>query len=465
MAIRDTSPMQIGSELVARLRLICGERHVVTDRTALGPYRSDAQRRHRQLPPVAVLPGSPVEVASVVRACAEAGVAFVARGAGTGLAGGAVPLPDAVLIVLSRMRRIVEVDLDDRVIVAEAGASARALARALAPSHFLPSAPSHDAATIGGIVATNAGGPRSLKYGPIRRHLVGVDLVLPDGREVALRSFDGGYDLVGTFAGSEGTLGVATAVHLRVLPVPPDVRLAVTYFEDPIAAARAVSAIIAAGIEPAALELLDGTALQVAEQATGAGLQAGAGAALLIELDGSHEACEATQASLIQTLMKAGAGELRLAADAAERALLWRAHAAALTGLGRVSNAFAIQDPAVPPSELPALLRRARALAAARQLELALTCRAGEGIIDPVVLYDSRVPGEATRAQDLTDAITAAAVDAGGTLTAEHGVGVSGGERLRSLFSGADLQAFARLRGAFDPGGLANPGRAAAPPR
>ena len=457
--------MQIGGELVARLRMICGERHVLADPAALAPYRSDAQRRQRQLPPVAVLPGSAVEVESIVRACADAGVPFVARGAGTGLAGGAVPIGDGVLLVLSRMRRIVEVDLEDGLVVAEAGASARAIARALAPTHFLPSAPSGDAATIGGMVATNAGGPRSLKYGPIRRHLAGLDLVLPDGRCVELRQTNACYDLLGTFAGSEGTLGVATAVHLRALPVPPEVRTAVAYFGDTITAAEAAAGILAAGIEPAAIELLDRRVLEISEQATAAGLAskpAGAGAALLIELDGSGEQCDTAEEALAQTLMKAGGKDLRIARDAPERALLWRAHTAALAGLGRAANAFVVQDPAVPPSKLPALLRRVRTLAGRSRLEVVLTARAGEGILHPIVLYDARVPGEATQAQELGDAITDACVEAGGTITAEYGVGIAGRERLQSMFSAADLEAFARLRAAFDPGALANPGRAGA---
>jgi glycolate oxidase len=457
--------MPLGGELVARLRLICGDSHVLADPAALAPYRSDAQRRHRQLPPVAVLPGSAVEVASVVRACADAGAPFVARGAGTGLAGGAVPIADAVLLVLSRMRQIVAVDLDDGVLVAEAGASARAIARALAPSHFLPCLPSGDAATIGGIVATNAGGPRSLKYGPIRRHLAGLDIVLPDGRQVNLRPPNLGYDLLGTFAGSEGTLGVATAVHLRVLPAPPDVRTAVAYFDDVVAAADAAAAILAAGIEPVALELLDARVMAISAQATGVGLVSdppGPGAALLIELDGSHEQCDADEAALSVTLTKARTRNLRVAHDAPERALLWRAHTAALAGLGRAANAFSVQDPAVPPSTLAALLQRVRKLAGKSRLDVILTARAGEGIIHPIVLYDARVPGEATQAQELSDAITDACIDAGGTITAEHGVGIAGEERLQSLFSTDDLDAFDRLHAAFDPGGLANPGRAAA---
>jgi glycolate oxidase len=459
--------MQIGSELVARLRLICGESHVLADPAALAPYRSDAQRRHRALPAVAVLPGSAVEVASVVRACAEASVPFVARGAGTGLAGAAVPIGGAVLVVLSRMRRILAVDLEDGVVVAEAGASARAIARALAPTHFLPSVPSGDAATIGGIVATNAGGPRSLKYGPIRRHLAGLDLVLPDGRQVELRQATAGYDLLGTFAGSEGTFGVATAVHLRVLPTPPDIRTAIAYFADVLTAAEAAIAILAAEVDPAALELLDRRVLEISEQATAAGLAAdaaGAGAALLIELDGSREACDAAEKVLTATLTKAKAKNLRIARDGPERALLWRAHTAALAGLGRAANAFIVQDPAVPPSSLPGLIRRVRTLAGRSPLEVVLTARAGEGILHPVVLYDGRVPGEATQAQELADAITEACVGAGGTITAEYGVGIAGQERLASMFSSTELDAFARLRAAFDPGGLANPGRAAAPP-
>ncbi len=456
--------MQIGGELVARLRLICGESHVLADPAALAPYRSDAQRRQRQLPAVAVLPGSAVEVASVVRACADAGVPFVARGAGTGLAGGAVPIGDGVLLVLSRMRRIVEVDLEDGLVVVDKE-RARAIARALTPTHFLPSAPSGDAATIGGIVATNAGGPCSLKYGPIRRHLAGLDLVLPDGRHVELRQTNACYDLIGTFAGSEGTLGVATAVHLRALPVPPEVRTAVAYFGDTVTAAEAAAGILAAGIEPAALELLDRRVLEISEQATAAGLAskpAGAGAALLIELDGSGEQCDTAEEALAQALMKAGGKDLRIARDAPERALLWRAHTAALAGLGRAANAFVVQDPAVPPSKLPALLRRVRTLAGRSRLEVVLTARAGEGILHPIVLYDARVPGEATQAQELGDAITDACVEAGGTITAEYGVGIAGRERLQSMFSAADLEAFGRLRAAFDPGALANPGRAGA---
>ena len=466
--------MQVAGELeplIARLRLICGEQHVLADRAALAPYRSDAQRRERALPAAAVLPGSPIEVASVVRACAETAVPFVARGAGTGLAGGAVPIDDGILIVLSRMRGLVDVDLEQGLLVAEAGASARAIGRALAPSHWFPAAPSNDAATIGGIVATGGGGPRSLKYGPVRRHLAGLDVVLSDGSQVQLRDTEPGADLVGAFTGSEGTLGIATVVHLHARPAPPEVRVAVAQFDDPIGAAESAMAIIAAGVEPVALELMDGRALEISAQATkhapGRPATADArlptaGAALLIELDGSPEQCDAAEAALTEALAATAGDELLIVTDVAERERIWRAHTAALAGLGHAASGFSLHDPAVAPARLTEFLDRMRALVADAKLDFAMTARPAEGIVHPIVLYDVRVPGEATRARVLGDAILEACIDIGGTVSAEHGTGGIVHQAFGALFSDADLDAFARLRSAFDPSGLANPGRGAA---
>lgn len=445
-------------ELAQRLRVICGAGQVLSDSASMQAYRSDGLLAHRQLPRLVVLPGSVAEVQGVVAACHAAGVPFVARGAGTGLAGGAVPIADGVLISLTRLRRILSVDLEDGVVVAEAGVSNLAISRAVAPSHFYPPDPSSQlVCTIGGNVAANAGGAHCLKYGVTTNYVLGLDVVLADGTLVELRRGQPGYDLLGAFVGSEGTLGVAVRAHLRVVPVPSSVSLMLAYFSTPAEAGDAVSAIIDAGVIPAAIELMDQDATTAGEKAIGAGFRTDAGASMLIELDGPSADIQLAETARI--CREHGALEVREAAGEAERELLWKLRKSALPALGRLGTTSYIGDTVVPRSRLGEILREIRAIGEKEQLRVVTVLHAGDGNLHPHVFYDAAAHGEAERAERVLGDIARACVEAGGAITGEHGVGVDKTQYMRLMFNDSDLAVFERLRHAFDPDGLANPGK------
>jgi glycolate oxidase len=454
------------SELIQRLTAICGRDHVLTEAGELATYRSDGLLHYRQSPLVAVLPGDGHEVAAVVHACHQARVPFVARGSGTGLSGGALPLADGVLIVLARLRRILEIDLENRRVVVQPGVTNLAVSRAVAPTHFYPPDPSSQiVCSIGGNVAENSGGAHCFKYGFTTNYVTGLRVVLSDGTVADLRRDQPGYDLLGAFVGSEGTLGVATEITLRVVPAPEQVRTMLAFFPDTGAAGEAVSAIVDAGIVPGAIEMMDQLSIEAAESATGAGYRRDAGAALLVEVDGPNEECEAALGQLQEMCETAGAFEVRLAADETERELIWRTRKAAFASMGRIAPAYYVQDGVIPRTKLAAVLREIDELAAGYGLRVANVFHAGDGNLHPLVCYDDAVPGEAARAEALSGEIIHACVNAGGSITGEHGVGVDKRAYMPSMFGEADLDAVSRLRCAFDPLGLANPGKVMPTPR
>ncbi|HEY3728784.1 MAG TPA: FAD-linked oxidase C-terminal domain-containing protein [Solirubrobacteraceae bacterium] len=453
-------------ELISRLEEICGREHVLTNQHELATYRSDGLLHLRETPLVAVLPGSAEEVQGVVRACYEAEVPWVARGSGTGLSGGALPVAEGVLIVLARLRRIVSVDLDDGRVLVEPGVTNLAVSRAVAPTHFYPPDPSSQiVCSIGGNVAENSGGAHCFKYGFTTNYVTGLEVVLSDGSLVELDRDAPGYDLLGAFVGSEGTLGVATKVWLRVVPAPESVRTLVAFFEDTGAAGDAVSGIVDAGIMPGAIEMMDRLSIEAAEQATGAGYRRDAGAALVVELDGPREECLYGLERLIDLCGQAGALDIRIAQTEAERELIWRTRKAAFAAMGRIAPAYYVQDGVIPRTRLSEVLRQIDALAAEHQLRVANVFHAGDGNLHPLICYDSAEEGEAERAEELSALILRACVDAGGSITGEHGVGVDKKAYMPSMFSEPDLDAFQRLRCAFDPPGLANPGKVMPTPR
>ncbi len=459
--------MDVGvPELIASLTAICGAEHVLTEDGELATYRSDGLLHYRQPPLVAVLPGDGHEVAAVVRTCFKAGVPWVARGSGTGLSGGALPLAQGVLIVLARMRRILEIDLENRRVVVQPGVTNLAVSRAVAPTHFYPPDPSSQiVCSIGGNVAENSGGAHCFKYGFTTNYVSGLRVVLPDGSVAELSRDAPGYDLLGAFVGSEGTLGVATEIELRVLPAPEDVRTTLAFFPDTGAAGEAVSAIVDAGIVPGAIEMMDQLSIEAAEQATGAGYRLDAGAALLVEVDGPREECEGVLSAIEQMCTSAGAFEFRLAADESERALIWRTRKAAFASMGRIAPAYYVQDGVIPRTRLAEVLREIDGLAERYGLRVANVFHAGDGNLHPLVCYDDGVEGEAARAEELSGEIIRACVNAGGSITGEHGVGVDKRDYMPSMFGEADLEVFGRLRRAFDPRGLANPGKVMPTPR
>ncbi len=458
--------MVAGSELVAQLEEICGTEHVLTHPHALATYRSDGLAHYRQTPVAAVLPGTASEVQRVVRACFEAGVPWVARGSGTGLSGGALPVADGVLIVLARLRRILAVELDDCRVVVEPGVTNLAVSRAVAPSHFYPPDPSSQVVcSIGGNIAENSGGAHCFKYGFTTNYVTGLEVVLSDGTVVELERDAPGYDLLGAFVGSEGTLGVATRISLRVIPRPESVRTLVAFFEDTGAAGEVVSAVVAAGIVPAAIEMMDRLSIEAAEKATGAGYRLDAGAALLVELDGPQAECVTRFDEILELCRGSAAIEVRVASDEQERELLWKARKAAFAAMGRIAPAYFVQDGVIPRTRLPEVLRRIDALAAEYRLQVANVFHAGDGNLHPLVCYDAEREGEPERAEELAGLIVKACVEAGGSITGEHGVGVDKKAYMPAMFSEPDLDAFQRLRCSFDPHALANPGKVMPTPR
>lgn len=453
-------------KLIARLQEICGAGHVLTHAHDLATYRSDGLSHYRQTPVAAVLPSTGGEVRRIVRACYEATVPWVARGSGTGLSGGALPVAEGVLIVLSRMRRILSIDLDDGRVVVEPGVTNLAISQAVAPTHFYPPDPSSQVAcSIGGNVAENSGGAHCFKYGFTTNYVTGLEVVLSDGTLVQLDRDAPGYDLLAAFVGSEGTLGVATKIRLRVLPKPEAVATLVAFFEDTGGAGQAVTEIVAAGLVPGAIEMMDRLSIKAAEAATGAGYRLDAGAALLVELDGPREECATGLGRLIELCTRAGARDVRVARSDQERELIWKARKAAFAAMGRVAPAYYVQDGVIPRTRLSDVLRQIDALAAEYRLQVANVFHAGDGNLHPLVCYDAAVDGEPARAEKLAGLIVRACVDAGGSITGEHGVGVDKKAYMPAMFNEADLEAFQRLRCAFDPHGLANPGKVMPTPR
>ena len=465
-----TVAVDVADKLVAELAAICGDENVFTHEHQLRTYESDGLLQYAAMPRAAVLPGDADEVQRVVTACHAAGVPMVARGAGSGLSGGALPVEEGVLIVLSRLRRIIEVDLDNQRVVVEPGVTNLEVGAAVGPGHYYPPDPSSQVVcSIGGNVAENSGGAHCFKYGFTTNYVTGLEVVLPDGDVVQLgggKALDApGYDLLGAFVGSEGTLGVATKITLRVVPAPPAWRTLVAFFEQMEEAGRAVSQIVSAGLIPGAMEIMDRLSIEAAEGATHAGYPTDAGAALVVELDGPEDECDAGFDEIVAICERNRATGIRIAQDEAERELIWKARKAAFAAMGRLAPNYYVQDSVIPRTRLPEILKRIDELAAEHELRVANVFHAGDGNLHPLVLYDAAAPGEAERAEQCAGQIVQACVDLGGSITGEHGVGVDKKRYMPSMFGEPDLAAFQMLRCAFDPAGLANPGKLMPTPR
>jgi glycolate oxidase len=457
------------SRAIHRLRRALPVDRIVVDADRLATYQSDGLLHYRVPPGVVVLPETADEVRTAVRILSEEGVPVVPRGSGTGLSGGAVPVEGGAVIALSRLRRVVSVDLDSERVVVEPGVANVQVSKAIAPTHFYPPDPSSQVVcSIGGNVAENSGGAHCFKYGFTTNYVLGLDVVLADGETVTLGGEEvdrPGYDLVGAFVGSEGTLGVVTRVVLRVVPVPESVRTLVAYFDSIEDAARTVTDVVAAGVVPGAIEMMDNLAIRACEAATGAGYPLDAAAALLVELDGPAEECDALFSRITELCESNAATGIRIARDAAERELVWRARKAAFAAMGRVAADYYVQDGVIPRTMLPDVLARIEELSAEYGLAVANVFHAGDGNLHPLVCYDGSVPGETEAAAELAGRILAACVDAGGSITGEHGVGLDKKAAMPLMFGEADLAAFQRLRCSFDPAGLVNPGKVMPTPR
>ena len=444
-------------------------RDVLSDPVQCRSYECDGLTGYRVAPELVLLPRDAEQVAGAVRVCHEHGVPFVARGAGTGLSGGALPVADGVVISLARLKRVLEVDPVDRRAVVQPGVTNLEITAAAAPHglYYAPDPSSQQVCTIGGNVAENSGGAHCLKHGFTVHHVTGLTLVLPDGDIVELggAALDpDGPDLLGLVVGSEGTLGIATRITLRIVRSPEVVRTLLAGFETTDAAGAAVSGIVAAGILPSALEMMDRLTIEAAERAVAPGYPAGAGAVLLVELDGVAAQVEVDAAEVERICLAAGAFELRLASDEAARALLWKGRKSAFAAMGRVATDYYVQDGVVPRTRLPEVLRRIEELSTSHGLRVGNVFHAGDGTLHPLVLYDAEA-GETGRARELAEAILEACLDAGGSLTGQHGVGMDKACSMPRMFSERDLAAFARVRGAFDPLGICNPGKVLPTPR
>ena len=454
----------MSAELAPRLAAIVGARRVLERRSELLTYSADGLPGYRKVPSLAVFPGTRDELVAVVRELARDGVPFVPRGAGTGLSGGA--LADGVVTVgLNRLTRVIAVDRENATAVVEPGVVNVALSRAVAAYglHYAPDPSSQAACTIGGNVAENAGGPHCLKYGVTLNHVLALTVILPDGEIVSLGNASGesdGYDLLGAFVGSEGCFGIALDATVRLSRDPEGVRTLLADFTSLDAAARAVSAIIAEGIVPAALEMMDNATIRAVEASIyAAGYPIDADAVLLIELDGPLAGLELDVATVERLCHGAGARTVRIARDEAERARLWQGRKKAFGAMGRVSPHLVVQDAVVPRTRLPAVLAEIHRIGERHRVKVCNVFHAGDGNLHPNIGYDANDPDESARVHVAMQEIMAACIAVGGTITGEHGVGLDKLRYMDAIFSPESLDAMCALRDVFDPQRRANPGK------
>ncbi|HYL20652.1 MAG TPA: FAD-linked oxidase C-terminal domain-containing protein [Gemmatimonadales bacterium] len=455
-----------GTSLVEALAEIVGARHVRAALAERVTYARDGLPTHRRVPGVVVLPGSRDEVVAVVRLLAALGMPFVPRGAGTGLSGGALADDDAVLLVLTRLNRILKIDPRNRFALVEPGVVNARLSAAAAPHglQYTPDPSSQTACTIGGNVAENAGGPHCLKYGVTANHVLALEVVLADGRLVELGSPGGepwGPDLTGLFVGSEGNFGIATRIAVRLLPVARAVRTLLADFSALRTAGEAVTAVIASGIVPAALEMMDRSCIQAVEDSVyAAGYPRDAAAVLLVELDGGQEEAVAADAETVEGILRAnGARTVVTATDAKRREQLWLGRKKAFGALGRLSRDLVVQDAVVPRSALPDVLETISRIAASYGLTVSNVFHAGDGNLHPNISFDGRVPGLKARVDAASGDMMEACIAAGGTITGEHGVGLDKLRYMPMMFDGDSLAAMRAVRLVFDPEERVNPGK------
>jgi glycolate oxidase subunit GlcD len=449
-------------QLIKDLRAIVGRENVLNEPEELLVYECDGLPQHKHPPRAVVFPTSTEETSEVLKLLAREGVSFAPRGAGTGLSGGALAIDRGVVIELARMRSILKIDPENRLAVVQTGLVNAHLSRAVAPYglYYAPDPSSQPSCTIGGNIAENAGGIHCLKYGTTTDHVLGARVVLADGAIVDLGGAAPGYDLLGVFVGSEGTFGIATEATVRLLPVPPAVRTLLADFTNVDDASRAVSAIISAGMLPAALEMMDNAIIRAVEASVfTAGLPTDAGAVLLVELDGIEAGIDddATQAESI--LIEHGARSVHRATDANERKKLWAARKGAFGAVGRLSPDIMIQDAVVPRSRLPEVLAETYRISARHNLQLANVFHAGDGNLHPLICFDLRRGDDLDRVRQAGREIMETCVRAGGSITGEHGVGLDKSSYLPLIFSDDDMDAMLQVRAAFDPSGLCNPGK------
>ena len=464
-----TEAPALGRAFVAELGRLCGADAVFHEPVDVMAYECDGLPHLRAVPAAVVLPVSAAEVQAVVRLCHRERVPFVARGHGTGLSGGALPVPGGVVIGLGRLNRVLEVDIPNRRVTVEPGVTNLEITRRVAPHgyYYAPDPSSQQVCSIGGNIAENSGGAHCLKYGFTVHHVLAVDFVLPDGELVHVRNSNtdaSGPDLLGLIIGSEGTLGIVTKAVVRILRRPETVQTLLAAFDEIDEAGEAVSDIIGAGIVPAAVEIMDALTIRAVEAAVHPGFPP-AEAVLIVELDGPAAEVQALFETVEQICARRNATAIEVARDEAQRARIWKGRKAAFAAMGRVSPNYYVQDGVVPRTRLPEVLRRIRELEARSGLRIGNVFHAGDGNLHPLICYDERVPGESDRAAAAAGEILSFCVEAGGSITGEHGVGADKRDYMPVMFSDDDLEAMRRVRRALDPLGLCNPGKVLPTPR
>ncbi len=452
-----------------QLAQIVGMDGMVRDDAELLTYETDGLVKLRSRPGAVVLPTSTEQVQAVVKLCHESGVPFVARGQGTGLSGGAMPHPDGVLIALTRMNRILDIDLPNRCITVEPGVMNLDVSKAVSDGgyYYAPDPSSQVICSIGGNLAENSGGAHCLKYGFTVHHVLGVEAVLPDGDVVTLGgpALDApGLDLLGVLVGSEGTLAVVTKITLNLLRKPAAVKTLLAAFDSTEAAGNAVSGIIGAGIIPAAVEMMDRVTIEAAEEAVHPNFPK-TDAILIVELDGAEADVSALFRRVEEVCVEAKACEIQIAKTNEQRVRFWQGRKAAFAAMGRVSPSYYVQDGVIPRTKLPEVLSRIAALSERSGLKIGNVFHAGDGNLHPLVCYDERIPGQADLAQEVASEILTYCLDAGGSITGEHGVGADKAKHLPKMFNANDLDTMQLVRCAFDPGYICNPGKVFPTPR
>ena len=451
-------------DIVAKLKTMLPATSVVDSEEGCRAYDADGLSAYRQLPLVVVLPETVEQVAAIMRYCHGEGIKIVPRGSGTSLSGGALPLADAVLMAMGKFNRILDVDYDNRCVVAQPGVTNLAITHAVESEgfYYAPDPSSQIACSVGGNVAENSGGVHCLKYGLTTNNLLGVEMVTIEGEVLRLggKHLDAGdYDLLGVMTGSEGVLGVVTEVTLRILQSPATRRALLVGFDDTAAAASAVGDIIAAGIIPAGMEMMDSLAINAAEDFVHAGYPRAAAALLIIELDGPEVEVDALIERVAALVNTAGASSIKISTSEDERMLFWAGRKSAFPAVGRISPDYLCMDGTIPRRALPDMMVRMASLSQTYGLRVANVFHAGDGNLHPLILFDANQPDELQRAEDFGADILRACVEMGGVLTGEHGVGVEKRDLMPIQFSEDDLKQQQRLKCAFDANHLLNPGK------
>jgi glycolate oxidase len=460
----DVDVLARRERIVAALRRIVPGEGVIATRPEMKAYESDGLTAYRQMPMVVVLPETAEQVSQILRYCHGEGVKVVPRGAGTSLSGGALPLGDGVLLGLAKFNRIREIDYANRVVVAGPGVTNLAISNAVAQAgfYYAPDPSSQIACTIGGNVAENSGGVHCLKYGLTTNNVLGVELVLMTGEIVRLggKHLDsGGYDLLGIITGSEGLLGVVTEVTVRILKKPETARAILVGFPSAEAAGDCVARIIAGGIIPGGMEMMDRPAIHAAEEFVRAGYPLDVEALLIVEVDGPQAECDHLLERVAEIARSCQASTIRVSSSEQERLAFWAGRKAAFPAVGRISPDYYCMDGTIPRARLPLVLSRMQEMSQRYDLRIANVFHAGDGNLHPLILYDANRPGELERAEAFGAEILKLCVEVGGVLTGEHGVGVEKRDLMPAMFSEIDLDQQQRLKCAFDEKGLLNPGK------